>query len=87
MFNNNVILPQKILVPVRKRVYFTNDDDLHILREVAAHNPYEEASRWGLIQGNMIQITGKKFSERTMKDRVQNLLTKFAAKVQKDEFK
>lgn len=39
MFNNNVILPQKILVPVRKRVYFTNDDDLHILREVASHNP------------------------------------------------
>lgn len=75
------------LFTIKKRVHFTNDDDLHLLREVAGQNPYEEPSRWGLIQRNISQVTGKLITERSIKDRVQNLLAKFAEKIEKDEFK
>lgn len=51
-----------------KRLRFSSDDDLALLREFISHNPLDDAEKWVNIQTNIYQITGKKFSIRTLKD-------------------
>ncbi|CAG9773178.1 unnamed protein product [Ceutorhynchus assimilis] len=51
-----------------KRLRFTADDDLALLREFVGLNPLEEVEKWEEIQKNIFIITGKMFSIRTLKD-------------------
>lgn len=71
----------------KKRIYFSSDDDIHLLREVVGQNPFEDSNRWNLIQANIIQITGKSINIRTLKDRVKNLVTKYLGKEKVQQFK
>lgn len=57
-----------------KRVRFTADDDLALLREVTARNPLKEPEAWINVQGNLEKIVGKHFSIRTLKDHLQLLV-------------
>lgn len=63
-----------------KRVYFNNEDDLYLLREVVGQNPYEDNNRWNVIQINIAQIVGKFISVRTLKERVKTLVNKYREK-------
>lgn len=51
-----------------KRLRFTSDDDLALLREFIWQKPLEEPEKWGIVQKNVFDISGKKFSIRTLKD-------------------
>ncbi|CAG9820679.1 unnamed protein product [Phaedon cochleariae] len=62
------------------RFRFSEDFDLHLAREVYGQNPYEDPRRWGTIQINMLQITGRNVSIRTFRDRIQKLVKKYLAK-------
>lgn len=64
----------KIMELVKPRFRFTDEFDLHLAREVYGQNPYEDPKRWAIIQINIIQISGKSVSIRTLKDRIQNLI-------------
>lgn len=70
-----------------KRICFNKDDDLLLAREILCQNPYEDISRWFVIQRNILQITGKNISVRTIKDRIKSLLKKFLAKDRTQQFK
>lgn len=61
----------------KRRMHFSPEMDLFICREVVGQNPYEDPSRWKLFQVNICQITGKLIYERTLKDRIRNLVNKF----------
>lgn len=65
----------------KSRFRFNDDYDLHLAREVVGQNPYEEPKRWNLINVNMIQVTGKSVSVRTLKERIQNLVKKYWIKI------
>jgi hypothetical protein len=56
-----------------KRLRFTSNDDLCLLREVTAQNPIKEAKAWSTVQENIEKTMGKKFSIRTLKDHLQLL--------------
>lgn len=51
----------------KKRIYFASEIDIHLLREVAGQNPFEDPNRWAIIQTNIIQICGKSINIRTLK--------------------
>lgn len=57
-----------------KRVRFTADDDLALLREVTARNPLKEPEAWVNVQANIERTVGKHFSIRTLKDHLQLLV-------------
>ncbi|CAG9837712.1 unnamed protein product [Diabrotica balteata] len=69
----------------KTRFRFTDEFDLHLAREIFGQNPYEDQRRWCLIQVNMLQITGKSISVRTLKDRIQNLIKKHVSKTKLTE--
>lgn len=71
----------------RKRLFYTADDDLLLLREVVGLNPFENRSRWSLIQKNIEKATGKDFKEKGLRDRVSLLVEKFEEKKKSEEFK
>ncbi|XP_069693831.1 uncharacterized protein [Periplaneta americana] len=56
------------------RLRFTISDDICLLREVLAVNPYEDSSRWSDIHNKIREGTGKDFCLRTVKDHVQHLV-------------
>lgn len=57
-----------------KRLRFNSDDDLALLRQFVTENPLEDAEKWGNIQKNVAEITGKLFSIRTLKDHLHLIL-------------
>lgn len=59
------------------RVRFSTEDDLGLLRQVLAENPFEDASRWRRIHEKLLETSGKSFSLRAVKDHLQNLLKLF----------
>lgn len=71
----------------KSRFRFTETYDLHLLREVYGQNPYENPKRWSLIQINMLQITGKNLTIRTLRERVQKLVKKYIVKSKLNEGK
>lgn len=74
-------------VPKKKRLFYTPEDDLHLLREVAGQNPYDDPERWPKIRENVLEATGKEFSLRSLKERVALLAERFATKAAADEYK
>lgn len=67
--------------PKKNRFRFTDEFDIYLAREVYGLNPYEDSKRWATVQVNMIQITGKCVSVRTLRERIQTLVKKYLSKV------
>ncbi|CAN7951150.1 unnamed protein product, partial [Ixodes pacificus] len=61
------------------RLRFSAQDDISLLQEVHALNPFEDPSRWAQIANNLLSATGKSFSARAVSDRLDLLLAQFAA--------
>ncbi|KAH7982406.1 hypothetical protein HPB52_004415 [Rhipicephalus sanguineus] len=53
--------------------------DLALPREVNAHNPFQDSSRWEGIVKNMNFALGKVFSARALRERLDLLLAQFVA--------
>ncbi|CAN8018958.1 unnamed protein product, partial [Ixodes persulcatus] len=53
--------------------------DISLLQEVHTLNPFEDPSRWAQIANNLLSATGKSFSARAVRDRLDLLLAQFAA--------
>ncbi|VEN41879.1 unnamed protein product, partial [Callosobruchus maculatus] len=51
-----------------KRLRFTADDELALLREFVNVNPLDDAEKWKDIHSNILLTTGKSFLIRTLKD-------------------
>lgn len=62
-------------VPEPKRLRFTSEDDLCLLREVVGHNPLEHPENWTIVQKNIKTSTGKDFAIRTLKDHMMLLIS------------
>lgn len=62
------------------RFRFKYDFDIHMAREVCGQNPYKDPKRRANVQVNMIQITGQRIAVRTLRERTQNLVTKYKNK-------
>nr|CAI5849526.1 unnamed protein product [Callosobruchus analis] len=65
------------MVKESKRLRFTSDDDLMLLREFVAHQPLLDVTQWERIQRNLTEATGKQFQIRTLRDHLQLLLMSF----------
>lgn len=63
-----------------RRLRFTYDDDVLLLREVVAQNPIANPERWELVQINVERTAGKQFQIRTLKQHLQLLLELFLKK-------
>ena len=56
------------------RLRFSIFDDLCLLREVVAVNPFEDSKRWDDISKTVVKFTGKNFSLRCLKEHTTHLL-------------
>lgn len=63
-----------------KRLRFSYDDDIFLLREIIAHNPLRNPAAWDEIQRDMETSLGKKFLIKTLKQHLQLLLELWAKK-------
>lgn len=61
----------------KKRVRFTTEDNVILLREVLSTNPFEDAMRWVVIQDAMHEGTMKIISLRALRQHLELLLRKF----------
>ncbi|CAN7974785.1 hypothetical protein HPB47_019396 [Ixodes persulcatus] len=61
------------------RLRFSAQDDISLLQEVHALNPFEDPTRWAQIANHLLSATGKSFSARAVRDRLDLLLAQFAA--------
>uniref|UniRef100_A0A0A9ZHZ0 Myb-related transcription factor, partner of profilin n=1 Tax=Lygus hesperus TaxID=30085 RepID=A0A0A9ZHZ0_LYGHE len=60
----------------RRKVKFEAEDDLFLLKEVAAENPFEDGAKWKGIANKMKAVIAKRFSARNLRERVNHLLSK-----------
>ncbi|CAG9762657.1 unnamed protein product [Ceutorhynchus assimilis] len=58
----------------KKRLRFTDHDDLSLLREVLGQNPIDNPAAWNIIQENMLSLTKKHFLVRTLKEHLELLV-------------
>ncbi|CAN8019348.1 unnamed protein product, partial [Ixodes persulcatus] len=61
------------------RLRFSAQDDISLLQEVHALNPFEDPTRWAQIANHLLSAIGKNFSARAVRDRLDLLLAQFAA--------
>ncbi|XP_044746591.1 uncharacterized protein LOC123308108 [Coccinella septempunctata] len=80
---SNEVPQRSALTP--KRLRFSSDDDLALLREFLNNNPLKDAEKWETIQKNVFEITGKNFKVRTLKDHVFLLLKMWKQKDTKSQ--
>ncbi|KAK7794751.1 hypothetical protein R5R35_000777 [Gryllus longicercus] len=55
------------------RCRFSGEEELILLREVIALNPFENRSKWAVVQERVATICGKNFSVRLVKEHTENL--------------
>uniref|UniRef100_A0A6P7GRH1 Uncharacterized protein LOC114339912 n=1 Tax=Diabrotica virgifera virgifera TaxID=50390 RepID=A0A6P7GRH1_DIAVI len=75
------------LLKKAKRLRFTSEDDLLLIRQVRGVNPYFNHERWGDIQESVCEQTGKRFSIRCIKEHVENLINSWIKKERIDKAK
>ncbi|XP_072398053.1 uncharacterized protein [Diabrotica undecimpunctata] len=68
-----------------KRIRFTSDDDLCLLKQVLGQNPLTYPENWRIVQENMRSTTGKFFIIRTLKDHLFLLLDIWKKKTEADQ--
>lgn len=66
---------------MKKRLRFSEEDDLNLLREVAGQNPFENPTIWGSIQESIFVLSQKDFSIKTLKDHLDLLIKAWLEKV------
>lgn len=71
----------------KKKVRFSEEMDLLLLREVLGQNPFEDYSKWILIQQALQAVLNLEISVRTLKDRLTLLLNAWFIKNKKNENK
>ncbi|XP_044764525.1 uncharacterized protein LOC123321086 [Coccinella septempunctata] len=81
--SSNEVPQRSSLTP--KRLRFSSDDDLALLKEFLNNNPLKDAKQWETIQKNVFEITGKNFKVRTVKDHVFLLLEMWKQKDTKSQ--
>ncbi|CAH1103034.1 unnamed protein product [Psylliodes chrysocephalus] len=62
------------------RLRFTSNDEIVLLREVLAQNPFEDPKKWTTIKDNIVNVTNKSFSLRTLKNHFDVLLLNWLRK-------
>ncbi|KAF5275786.1 hypothetical protein FQR65_LT16531 [Abscondita terminalis] len=62
----------------KERLRFSTFDDLCLLHEVLALNPFEDSSRWKDVLTAIVKGTSKKFSLRAVKEHLQYILMLWA---------
>lgn len=60
-----------------KKMRFSISDDLLLLREVVATNPYEDPSRWKDITSRVNEASGRTYSVRAVRERTERLVKLF----------
>lgn len=60
-----------------RRVRFSMEDDLNLIREVITENPFEDPGTWQRIRSTMNKSSGKNFSLRAIRDHVKHLLKSY----------
>lgn len=68
----------------KKRLRFVAQDDVILLREVLALNPFEDASRWVALKEIVHEKSRKNFTIRALKEHLDLLLKKFTEKDDKN---
>ncbi|KAF6214014.1 hypothetical protein GE061_011743 [Apolygus lucorum] len=61
----------------RPRIRFTDEDDLFLLKEVAAENPFEDGSKWKVVADKMKGKFSKAFTPRNLRERINHLLQRY----------
>jgi hypothetical protein len=64
------------------KIRFSINDDLMLLREVLAANPFENANEWNNIKKKLIKETTKKISRRAVREHTEHLLKLFKKSAQ-----
>lgn len=57
-----------------ERLRFTKDDDILILQQILSLNPYLKKENWEIIKNTTVEVTGKNFTLRAIKDHVEYML-------------
>lgn len=60
-----------------KRLRFSNNEIIVMLREILSQNPYEDPRRWVTVQDNLNKLSKKNFSLRTIKNHSNHLVLKW----------
>lgn len=63
----------KMSVPP-KRQRFTTDDDILLLREIVANDPFANSKNWNRIQEAIQKVSNKNFSIRALREHFHRLL-------------
>ncbi|XP_040068622.1 uncharacterized protein LOC8033287 [Ixodes scapularis] len=60
-----------------KKLRFTVQEDIWLLREIVSVNPYEESARWIAICDTLNRVSGQAFTSRGCRERTERLLALF----------
>lgn len=63
-----------------QRLRFSLMEDMQILNLVVLYNPYSDRTKWQNVQQEMVQLTGKPFTHRNVKEHIDHLLRSFCNK-------
>ncbi|CAH1111509.1 unnamed protein product [Psylliodes chrysocephalus] len=72
----------------KKRLRFTYEDDIVLLREVVSRNPFQSSDLWEEVKTSVFQVTKKLFNIKTIRQHIQLLLDQWIEKekiIKKDE--
>lgn len=59
------------------RARFTVEDDINLLKEICAENPFKDTKAWPVIVKNIEAGTNRIFTVRTIRNRSDLLLAQF----------
>ncbi|CAB0017458.1 unnamed protein product, partial [Nesidiocoris tenuis] len=62
-----------------RSTHFRPKDDIVMLKEVLAENPFGDTARWAAVRAKLVQVSQKEFSARAVRDRAGLLIKQFAA--------
>ncbi|BET00690.1 Hypothetical protein NTJ_13506 [Nesidiocoris tenuis] len=65
--------------PVGRSTHFRPRDDIIMLKEVLAENPFGDTARWATVRAKLVDVSRKEFSARAVKDRAALLIKQFTA--------
>ncbi|KAF6216920.1 hypothetical protein GE061_001271 [Apolygus lucorum] len=68
------------------KIRFSAEDDLLLLKEVTAENPFEDGSKWKQIAIKMKRIISKAFTPRNLRERINHLLGRYAQHFQEWQY-
>ncbi|KAL1488640.1 hypothetical protein ABEB36_014440 [Hypothenemus hampei] len=67
-------------MPIKRRLRFSEQDDMALLQEVASRNPFQNSEEWEIIQQSNLTLTEKKFNVKTLKDHLDLLIKNWLKK-------